>query len=267
LRVGAAYSLEGGRALGNVIKEFNKTVHMISEVHQRCQQEGLILQPLIDPISAGATALNAVNKVVETIPTVTRRVLRFMGVNPATAQDMGDGVGIFAFFAGPGKFFKPLGSVAKVESFITTRATKGKNLLSALDLPEMKIFRGIDGKIKGVTGTQKHHIIHEALKEHELWNLAGRDPQKMSNIMLLPTKKGAELFKTEKTIHQGRHTNKSKLRLERQMDEFLKQGKQENWLQEQYSQALDKIIEKEREALKTGDRILNKNYRPWATDN
>jgi hypothetical protein len=114
--------------------------------------------------------------------------------------------------------------------------------------------------------TQKHHVIHEALKEHELWKLAGRDPQKMSNIMVLPTKRGAELSTTKKSIHQGRHIDKSRDRLEIKMDKIRNRGKLESWTQEQYSQALDKIISKEREALRTGDRILNKNNRPWATD-
>jgi len=50
------------------------------------------------------------------------------------------------------------------------------------------------------------------------------------------------------------------------MNKARDQGKLEAWTQEQYSRAIDKIIENERKTLRKGDRILNKNHRPWATD-
>lgn len=60
--------------------------------------------------------------------------------------------------------------------------------------------------------------------------------------MTLPTKKGAELSTTKKTIHQGRHTDASRTRLEEKMDIIEEQGTLERWTQEQYSQALDNIL-------------------------
>ena len=50
------------------------------------------------------------------------------------------------------------------------------------------------------------------------------------------------------------------------MNDARDQGKVDGWTQEQYSQALDKIIKNERAALRTGDRILNKNHRTGAMD-
>jgi hypothetical protein len=41
------------------------------------------------------------------------------------------------------------------------------------------------------------------------------------------------------------------------MDKALKQGKAENWTQEQYRSKLEKIIQQEGYALRTGERQLN----------
>ena len=61
------------------------------------------------------------------------------------------------------------------------------------------------GQIKSVLGTQVHHIVHQSLKNHELWGKAVIDIEDRFHKMLLPTKEGAEVFDTTRTIHQGRH--------------------------------------------------------------
>ena len=120
------------------------------------------------------------------------------------------------------------------------------------------------GKATGVTDTQKHHIIHEKLSTHELWEKAGMDCQDAANKMLLPTKKGAEISTTDRSIHQGRHLKEVKNKLEEKMDEVIDSGEKHNYTEQHYAEKLKEIIEKERTALKTGKRMLNKNARSWA---
>jgi hypothetical protein len=123
----------------------------------------------------------------------------------------------------------------------------------------MKVVRGKDGKVKGVTGTQDHHIIHEKLKEHELWRLAGEDPQARANKMLLPTKKGKEVTTTHRSVHQGRHTDASRAVLEEQMDRIEIKGKVKGWSSDQYKAELKQIIQEERRLLKNGRKSLYKD--------
>ena len=50
------------------------------------------------------------------------------------------------------------------------------------------------------------------------------------------------------------------------MDYYVKMGQPLGWGQTEYNKALMDIIGTERSALKSGDRILNKTHRPFATD-
>ena len=120
------------------------------------------------------------------------------------------------------------------------------------------------GKIQGVTDTQKHHIIHESLQKHPIWNKAGINVNDRGNIMLLPTKEGAKTSTTTRSIHEGRHLQGIKKILEQQMDRALAVGQQKGYSMQQYRQELQTIISKERGLLKSGERALNKNARPWA---
>ncbi len=45
------------------------------------------------------------------------------------------------------------------------------------------------GKIKSVSGTQKHHVIHQALQKHDLFELSGMHVNDPKNIMLLLRKR------------------------------------------------------------------------------
>jgi hypothetical protein len=116
---------------------------------------------------------------------------------------------------------------------------------------------------------QEHHIIsnkHKVTKNHDLLELAGFDTESRTNRMLLPTKKGVEVSTTKRSIHDGRHIDLVSERLAQKMERAVEIGKELGWGQEQYHTKLMKIISEERSALKSGDRILNKNHRPFATD-
>jgi hypothetical protein len=116
---------------------------------------------------------------------------------------------------------------------------------------------------------QDHHIISHTnilTKNHDLIKLAEFNLQSRANRMFLPTKEGVKVSKTERSIHQGRHIDLVNERLAIEMDKAVRLGDILGWSQEQYHTQLIKIISAERKALKSGDRILNKNHRPHATD-
>ena len=116
---------------------------------------------------------------------------------------------------------------------------------------------------------EKHHIIsnkNKATKDHKLLDLAGFDLNSKSNIMLLPTKKGFKITTTDRSIHDGNHIDLVSKRLAGKMEDYVKLGNQKGWGQPEYHKALVEIIAEEKAALKAGDRILNKNHRPKATD-
>jgi hypothetical protein len=131
---------------------------------------------------------------------------------------------------------------------------------------KLSILRDSNNRVKAVKYTQRHHILHQKLGNHELFSKAGMDVEHALNRMILPTKKGAGLSTTKRSIHEGRHLKKVERYLERKMDDAAREGFQNNWDQTQYKKALKRIIREERALLKTGERKLNKNHRPWAKD-
>ncbi len=113
-------------------------------------------------------------------------------------------------------------------------------------------------------GFQDHHIISDKnvlTKEHELLDLAGYDLQSRSNKIFLPTEEGLH---PTRSIHYGKHLNSVSENLANQMDAVVGVGKENGWTTQQYRQALDAIVVDERALLKSGERALNKNARPWA---
>ncbi len=110
-------------------------------------------------------------------------------------------------------------------------------------------------------GFQDHHIVsdkNKATKDHPLLELAGYGLQKRSNKIFLPT--SGDLHPT-RSIHKGRHLNSVSVNLATQMDQVVEFGMKEKWTQQQFKNALDTIIAKERHLLRTGQRALNKNKR------
>ena len=62
----------------------------------------------------------------------------------------------------------------------------------------------------------------------------------------------------------GRHDGGITKKLVEEMDEKTNQGRLEGWTQDQYLQSLNEICLKERHKLRSGERALNKNKRPWS---
>ena len=48
------------------------------------------------------------------------------------------------------------------------------------------------------------------------------------------------------------------------MNAVVNKGKIENWNKDDYTKALQKIINEEGALLRTGEKALNKNKQPWA---
>ena len=111
---------------------------------------------------------------------------------------------------------------------------------------------------------QEHHTIPKGLKDNKLWSLSETNCEEEFNKILLPTKKGAELYKTKASIHEGRHLGKVTRELEDKMNEVVKEGELKNFTQKKYRSELMKIIKEEKKLLETGRRALNKNKQPWA---
>jgi hypothetical protein len=126
------------------------------------------------------------------------------------------------------------------------------------------IIRGEDGRIDKIIGTQKHHVIHQALKDRKLFKLADMDMEDSINKMLLPTKDGADKWNTTRSIHQGRHLGSVTKDLEAKMINIEEIGKAQGWSTLDYQRELKKIIQEERSILRSGHRALNKNQREWA---
>ncbi len=65
-------------------------------------------------------------------------------------------------------------------------------------------------------------------------------------------------------IYRGRHLDVVNENLAVKMDAVERFGRLNNWDQQQYANALQGIIKEERQLLKIGERMLNKNCRPNA---
>jgi A nuclease family of the HNH/ENDO VII superfamily with conserved AHH len=133
-----------------------------------------------------------------------------------------------------------------------------------VDEADYRIQKGI----VTIPETQDHHIIHQVLHGHDLIKEAEFDIDDLENRILLPTKKGAEIYEESKrTIHEGKHDGYARDYLKEKMDKVMKDSENMNWSQEKYRQEISKIIIEERKLLESGERALNKNYRSWAKIN
>ena len=95
--------------------------------------------------------------------------------------------------------------------------------------------------------------------------LAGFNLESSANKMFLPTRAGANVSTTVRSIHEGRHIEAVSADLAEKMTDYVVMGRQFGWNQAQYHAALMDVITGERAALKSGDRLLNMHHRPWAT--
>jgi hypothetical protein len=113
-------------------------------------------------------------------------------------------------------------------------------------------------------GFQDHHIIsptNRATRNHPLLGLAGYDLQGRANRMLLPSISSAH---PTRSIHRGRHDKAYSEVLRDRMNEIVERGRAEGFSQADYRRELDALVAWERAALRSGDRALNKNGRPWS---
>jgi hypothetical protein len=79
------------------------------------------------------------------------------------------------------------------------------------------------GKITSVEGAQIHHVVsnkNPLTREHDLWELAGMNPNDRINKMVLPDKDGAKSLwaSTKRSIHSGGHVKPVRTHLEKKMD-------------------------------------------------
>ncbi len=114
-------------------------------------------------------------------------------------------------------------------------------------------------------GYQDHHIAsdkHSRTKDHELFDLAGISQQSRKNKILLPEDAATH---PDRSIHKGRHKSEVSEKMGDKMDDIVIKGKTEGWSQKQYEAAPREVLAKERDALRNGQRALNKNKRPGST--
>ena len=119
-----------------------------------------------------------------------------------------------------------------------------------------KVYRDKKGKRK-IKGFQEHHIIsdkNESTKGEDLWKPTGENPESQHNKIFLPEK---EENHPKRSIHRGRHWQSVSDEMRKKIEELKDKGKQENWTQEQYKDALREIQNKERQKLRNGKRDLN----------
>jgi len=117
----------------------------------------------------------------------------------------------------------------------------------------------------GETLTQAHHIIPQALKEHELLKKIGFDINDKINIITLPTKRGKEYFTAiganiKRSVHQGKGLHEDLIdEMRNEMTDILEGGIENGYTSEQYKEKVKLLINKETLNLKNGTRRLVKN--------
>lgn len=114
-------------------------------------------------------------------------------------------------------------------------------------------------------GFQDHHIIsrsNKATKNHELLEKAGfNNINARTNMIFLP--KNESLHPT-RTIHNGRHTQRSMDKIAERMDRIVSVGRAQNWNPSQYNSALRGMLSEYRQEFRAGNIALNVKQRPWA---
>jgi RHS repeat-associated protein len=106
-----------------------------------------------------------------------------------------------------------------------------------------------------IDGFQKHHIIPQELRGHELLKKAGFNIHNSKNVIYLP--KSAENHPT-RTIHSGPHQAYTQ-DIRSKMDTRNVVGTNANWSKADYQRAVNRLIAEERSGLRKGTTILNKN--------
>jgi hypothetical protein len=113
---------------------------------------------------------------------------------------------------------------------------------------------------------QRHHIVTNKskafeLEKHPIWEKAGLNPEGWYNKIFLPTKEGAKVTGTQRSLHVGRHRAEVHRDLRRKLNDTIEQGEASQYTQGQYREALLGELGKERWVLRSGERLLN-NAKP-----
>ncbi|WP_255991105.1 RHS repeat-associated core domain-containing protein [Chitinolyticbacter albus] len=111
-----------------------------------------------------------------------------------------------------------------------------------------------------IEGTQKHHIIPQAIyrENHPALQKAGIDVHDTKNIIYLPTCRGGH---PTRTVHNGSHPGYSNT-IRNRLNEIDEYGKDHEWSNAQYKEAVSQLMAQERASLRKGTTILNKNSVP-----
>lgn len=109
-------------------------------------------------------------------------------------------------------------------------------------------------------GYQLHHIIPKSLFDganpHDIFKLSGYDVNDIRNLIYLLTSRDNH---PTRSVHRGfnsHHKIYNGLKREA-LDRLVEMGSENNWTSKQYHSAMKKLINKERQKLRTGKTRLH----------
>jgi hypothetical protein len=107
---------------------------------------------------------------------------------------------------------------------------------------------------------QEHHMIPYSLKEHPAVTKSGLNINSRQNVIVLPTDRRitAKEVGGTRSVHRGGHSTQ---RMKQTLDRIDRIGTKRGWDRETYREALDRVLFRERQGLRSGETPLNKNQR------
>jgi hypothetical protein len=110
-------------------------------------------------------------------------------------------------------------------------------------------------------GYQEHHIASNKNKQTtgdaaRIFAKAGMTLDQRANKIFLPNREGLH---PDRSIHSGGHIRQVNRSLQEKLLQVEERGVKNNWNQDQYREAVSKIIHEERSKLRSGVRTLNSN--------
>lgn len=103
---------------------------------------------------------------------------------------------------------------------------------------------------------QNHHILHKKLKDHPAIKKSGININSKANIVSLPTKKGKEVLETNRSQHEGRHSNLARAEIEQKLYHIESTGIEKKWDTKQYNDAVRNLMKELRRNLRSGSTDL-----------
>jgi hypothetical protein len=108
--------------------------------------------------------------------------------------------------------------------------------------------------MKPIPGFQKHHVVPQTLKNHDVLQKAQFSMQSPKNVIYLPTCRN---YHSTRSVHRGPHKPYTD-EVEIELDDLRNKGKQQGWSEQQYATAVNNVMLRYRQALRKG-RPLAKN--------